>query len=92
MQCKLEGQDEKQEVGVSSVTDVVRCGRLRWFGHLERKCVDDWVSACRVFEVPGDKGRGRGRKTWGECVDGDMIFHSRFGYIILHVFNRGNID
>ena len=22
--------------------------------------------------MPGDKGRGRGIKTWGECVDGDM--------------------
>ena len=51
---------------------MVRRGRLRWFGHLERKCVDDWVSACRVFDVPGDKGRGRGRKTLGECVDGVM--------------------
>ena len=27
-------------LGVSRVTDVVRRGRLRWFGHLERKCVD----------------------------------------------------
>ena len=34
--------------------------------------MDEWVSACRVLEVPGDKDRGRGRKTWGECVDGDM--------------------
>ena len=40
-------------LGGSRVTDVVRLGRLRWFGHLKRKCVDDWVSACRVFEVPG---------------------------------------
>ena len=49
------------------MTDVVGHGRLRWFGHLEQKCVDDWVSACRVFEVPGDKGRGRvGRR--GENV------------------------
>ena len=25
----------------------MRRGRLRWFGHVERKDVDDWVSACR---------------------------------------------
>ena len=45
---------------VESVADVVRRGRLRWFGHLERKSVDDWVSACRKLEVAGvrcSKGR-----------------------------------
>ena len=26
---------------------VVRRGRLRWFGHVERMIGDDWVSACR---------------------------------------------
>jgi len=25
-----------------------------------------------VLRVPGDKGRGRGMKTWVACVDGDM--------------------
>ena len=34
--------------------------------------MDDWVSACRSFPVEGCKGRGRGRKTWRECVDEDM--------------------
>ena len=24
----------------------LKCGRLRWFGHLEHKSEDDWVSAC----------------------------------------------
>ena len=34
--------------GVQSVDEVVRRGRLRWFGHVERKSGDDWVSACLV--------------------------------------------
>ena len=34
------------------VADVVRRGRLRWFGHLERKSVEDWVSVC-VQKVGG---------------------------------------
>ena len=29
----------------------MRRGRLRWFGHVERKEVGDWVSACRNLEV-----------------------------------------
>ena len=38
-------------LGVQSVANVVRHGRLRWFGHLERRSVDDWVSACRNMEI-----------------------------------------
>jgi len=47
------------------VADIVRRGRLRWFGHLERKGKgsDDWVSACRGFEAAGPKNRGRSKKT-----------------------------
>ena len=33
-------------LGVQSMAEVVRRGRLRWFGHVERKNRDDWVSAC----------------------------------------------
>ena len=50
--CGVSLKDRKRSVdcsllGVQSVVDVVRRGKLRWFGHLERKSVDDWVSACR---------------------------------------------
>ena len=30
-----------------------------WFGDVDRKEVDDWVSACRNLEVAGSRGRGR---------------------------------
>ena len=59
-------------LGIQSVADVVRNGRLSWFGHLERRRVDDWVSACRKVEVAGVRCEGRNRKTWKECVDKDM--------------------
>ena len=61
-----------RRLGVEEVADVVRRGRLRWFGHLERKGRDDWVSACRDFGVTGSRGRGRSGKTWGECVKHDL--------------------
>ena len=49
-----------------SETVVVRRGRLRWFGHVEHKQPDDWVSACRHIVVASVKGRGLGR--YGESV------------------------
>ena len=50
----------------------MRRGRLSWFGHVERKEVDDWVSACRNLAVAGSRGRGRPRMTWTARLDGDM--------------------
>ena len=59
-------------LGIESITEVVRRGRLRWFGHVERKADDDWVKTCQNMEVLGVVGRGRGKKTWLECVRSDM--------------------
>ena len=65
-------EDLYSVLGIQSVAKVVRYGRLRWFGHVERKNRDDWVSACRNLEVGGMRCAGRGRKTWYECVKEDM--------------------
>ena len=40
-------------LGINCVANVVRRGRLKWFGHLKPKSVDDWVSACRGLVVEG---------------------------------------
>lgn len=64
-----------KSLDVEQVATVVRRGRLRWFGHLERKGNEDWVSACRKYEVDsavGRRGKGRPRKTWEECVVHDL--------------------
>ena len=57
--CGVSLKDRKRSVdlysllGVQSVDVVVRRSRLRWFGHVERKSGDDWVSACRNVVVAG---------------------------------------
>ena len=51
--CRVSLKDRKrqcgfvQSFGIESEAEVVRRGRLRWFGHVERNNGDDWVSACR---------------------------------------------
>jgi hypothetical protein len=52
--------------------EVVRRGRLLWFGHVERESRDDWVKMCRDLVAKGTRRKGRGRKTWQECVNEDM--------------------
>jgi len=57
---------------VEAVTELVRRGSLRWFGHVERKVDYDWVKKCTKVEVVEKVGRGRGRKMWLQCVNSDM--------------------
>ena len=61
-----------QRLGIDGIAEVVRRGRLRWFGHVERRDAGDWVSSCRNFVVVGQRESGRGRKTWDECVRDDL--------------------
>src|SRR2546425_3860238 len=65
-------EELRRGLGIVGVDRVVRRDRLRWFGHVERKEADDWVSKCRNLEVVGGARKGRGRKTWMECVNKDM--------------------
>jgi hypothetical protein len=69
---RISSVELNKRMHVTGVTDVVRQGRLRWFGHLERKDKEDWVSACRELDVVGVRGRGRSKKTWSECVRQDL--------------------
>jgi len=69
-------EELQNRLGIEGIAGVMRRGRLRWFGHIERKDKEDWVSKCRSLEVGGLRGKGRGRKTWNECVKDDM---RRFG-------------
>ena len=64
--------DSHTDQSAEGVVKVMRQRRLGWFGHVERKKVDDWVSACRNWEVAGSRGRGRSKMTWRARLDGDM--------------------
>ena len=43
---------------------VMRRGRLRWNGHVERKDDADYLKACAGLVVEGKAPVGRLRKTW----------------------------
>ena len=33
---------------------------------------DNCVSACRSYEAEGQRGEGRGKKSWMDCVENDL--------------------
>ena len=69
---RIISEELRNRLSIEAVTEIVRRGRLRRFGHVERKADDDWVKKCTKVEVVGKVDRGRGRKTWLQCVDSDM--------------------
>ena len=59
-------------LGLLSVREVMRRKRLRWFGHVERRGEDNWVSGVRTLKVQGS-GKGLGAlKSWGKVVEEDL--------------------
>ena len=54
-------------LGIDSISSIVTRSRLRWYGHVQRKDDIDWAKHCT-----GNVDRGRGRKTWKECVENDL--------------------
>ena len=53
----------------------MRESRLRWFGHVRRRSVDDPVKRCESISLPEDRrGRGRPKKSWKEVIRYDFKF------------------
>ncbi|KAF3623633.1 putative 60S ribosomal protein L18-1 [Capsicum annuum] len=62
-----------QKMGVTSVEDKMREGRLRWFGHVMRRGTDTPVRRCENLALDGfRRSRGRPKKYWREVIRYDM--------------------
>ena len=74
--CGTKARDETpsekllEKLGLCDITAVLRCGRLRWSGHVER--ATSYINTVTKLVVPGKRGRGRPRKTWAQCVKNDI--------------------
>ena len=54
----------RTRTGISDIEDVIRCNRLRWFGHLKRMDEEKWPRKILNFEVNGSYPRGHPKKKW----------------------------
>ena len=53
-------------------SDVMRRGRLRWFGHVERMDESSEVRGVRNLNVDGPFCRRGTKKTWGGVIENDL--------------------
>ena len=57
------------KLGIQDLDVVLRTGRMRWFGHVERST--GWISEVRKLNVVAQKRSGRPRKSWDEVIKND---------------------
>ena len=73
--CNVKAKDEVSsdslltKLGIQDLDVVLRTGRMRWFGHVERST--GWISGVRKLNVVAQKRSGRPRKLWDEVIKND---------------------
>ncbi|KAD6119585.1 hypothetical protein E3N88_10856 [Mikania micrantha] len=84
----------RERLQVANISNKVREGRLRWFGHVRRRSQSAPVRKVELLIVEGKRGRGRPRLTWDEQIrqdltelhlSEDMIYDRRFDKPILRL-------
>ncbi|KAE8722033.1 Phosphoenolpyruvate/phosphate translocator 2 isoform 2 [Hibiscus syriacus] len=63
----------RMSLGVVPVSEKLREGRLRWFGHVLRRLPSDVVKRVESITVDGARRRGRPRRKWEDCLRSDMM-------------------
>ena len=51
MKGRRTSEELRKLVGVELITNVIRSGRLRWYGHVMRKSDEHWVKKCMDFRI-----------------------------------------
>ena len=57
---------------LSPIDEVMRSGRLRWFGHVQRRDATNITRRVMELAIPGTRRRGRPKKTWHQQMKEDM--------------------
>ena len=57
---------------ITPIDEVMRGGRLRWFGHVQRRDANNVTRRVMALAIPGARRRGRPKKTWHHQIKDDM--------------------
>ena len=69
---KVPSEELRSGLGLGSIENALRCGRLRWYGHVQCMDPDTWPRKVDKTIVTGNNLKGRPRKTWLQCIKKDL--------------------
>ncbi|KAI3685929.1 hypothetical protein L1987_79598 [Smallanthus sonchifolius] len=70
---RIRNEVVRKRLGVTCISDKIREGRLRWFGHVKRRQSTDPVRTVKTLVVEGKRSRGRPKLTWDERIRLDLL-------------------
>ena len=65
---KVPSEELSSRLGLGSIENALRRGRLCWYGHVQCMGPDTWPKKVDKTIVTGNNSRGRPRKTWLQCI------------------------
>ena len=68
----MRNEDIRRILHITPIDEVMRGGRLRWFGHVQRRDADNVTRRVMELAIPGARRRGRPKKTWHHQIKDDM--------------------
>ena len=69
---KVPSEELRSRLGLCSIENVLRCGHLRWYGHVQRMDPETYPRKVENIIATGSNPRGRPRKTWKQCIKNDL--------------------
>ena len=55
---RMKNDELRKRLGIESIKEVIKRGRLRWRGHVERREESNWLRRCMKLEVQGKRQTG----------------------------------
>ena len=68
----MRNEEIRRILHLSPIDEVMRSGRLRWFGHVQRRDATNVTRRVMELAIPGTRRRGRPKKTWHQHMKEDM--------------------
>ena len=69
---QMRKEEIRRKLYVSTIDDVMRSGRLRWFGQVQRRDANNVTHIVMGLAIPGTRRRGRPKKTRNQHIKDDM--------------------